>query len=139
MTRSIGAIFHYAYLWQVDHSHNLDNPEDRTTTLVLTRKSTDENGVEITHLFLLGLTDNPHHTQITVEIPPLEKRRGGLEPQRPAFVVISEYNYDALPHSFDYDANSKDFGHFSETFVRQLQQQFLVQIGTKTAKRVNRL
>ena len=84
----------------------------------------DTEGVQLHHLLMAGITDNPRPDQEAVEVPVTEKRRAGLTVQRPAFVVVSEYNYDVLPHSWNYDPNSTTHGQFSEPFMVQVHRKF---------------
>jgi hypothetical protein len=137
--RPEGSVFHYPYLWVDLAERGIEQPKDRVTTLALSaRNLRAEDGVETFHLLLLGITDNPREDQTVVEIPPMERRRGGLNPQRPAFVVVSEYNYDVVPGSHDYNPRSKTYGRFSVAFLDEIKRRLRREIQVRSARRVDR-
>ena len=136
--REPGSVFHYPYLWADDARAGLQNPKDRTTTLAVTFKRTTVEGATVIHLFLLAITDNPREGQTALEIPQIEKRRAGLDPHRPAFVVMNEYNYDILPHSHCYDRRSKTLGTLGKPFALQVKDKFVRALKDGAAKRVER-
>ncbi|MFM9976380.1 MAG: hypothetical protein ACKVON_17640 [Beijerinckiaceae bacterium] len=131
--REPGSVFHYPYRWR---NRTEDHPKDRTVTLAIVVK--DAKAAPLTHLFLLAITDNPDADGLAVEIPPIERRRAGLSPTRPAFVVISEYNYDILPLSHRYNPNAKTFGAFSPVLTEQVRDAFLDAMRRARARRVDR-
>jgi hypothetical protein len=133
--REPGSVFHYPYRWR---DRTEDHPKDRTTTLAIVVKDAKIEAAPITHLFLLAITDNPDADGLAVEVPPIERRRAGLSPTRPAFVVISEYNYDVLPHSHRYNPRAKTFGAFSAVFTEQVRDAFLDAMRRARAQRVDR-
>lgn len=136
-SREAGAVFAYAYRW-ADEAENVEHPKDRTTCLSIVQKRTTVEGSTIVHLFLLGISDNPRAGQTFVEVPNLERRRAGLEPDRAAFVITSEYNYDVLPFSWYYDRNSKTYGAFSPPFTEQVRRAFLVNVRNGLSRRMDR-
>jgi hypothetical protein len=129
-------VFAYPYQWN-DERH-IENPKNRTTCLAIRRKASVIKGSAIVHLFLLGISDRPRPHQTAIEIPPMEKRRAGLQVDRPAYVVISEYNYDVLPHSWHYEPDSADHGTFSLAFTDATRRAFLQRIKDKLAARNDR-
>jgi hypothetical protein len=133
--RQPGDVFDYPFLWAVDAERGLDNPKDRRTTLALLAKRDDE---ESTHLLLLGITDAPRPDQVWLDVPPIERRRAGLSVDRPAYVVVSEYDYDVLPGSHDYNPQSKTYGRFSAAFVAEIRFALTQQIKLKRAIAVTR-
>jgi hypothetical protein len=137
--RPEGSVFHYPYLWVDLAERGIEQPKDRVTTLALSaRNLRAEDGVETFHLLLLGITDSPREDQTVVEIPSMERRRGGLDPQRPAFVVVSEYNYDVVPGSHDYNPRSKTYGRFSAAFLDEIKRRLRREIQARSARRVDR-
>ena len=120
MTRSSGAVFAYPYLWKADAERGLTDSKDRTTCMAVRRDVAGTDGNIISHLLLLGITDRVWIGQLALEVPDTEKRRAGLNPQRPAFVVVSEYNYDVLPHSWHYAPRSETYGKFSSKFTEDI-------------------
>ena len=137
--RAPGSVLLYPYWWRSDARRGVENPKDRTTTLVISQKAATRDGATLVHLFLLGITDSPRASQSAIEIPPIEKRRAGLDPARAAFVVVSEYNYDVLPLSHDYDPNSKTFGTFSPAFTELVRMRFLRSVKDGIADRLERI
>lgn len=137
ISREPGAVFAYPYLWY-DERDKMNDPKDRVTCLSIVRKTTTAEGATLIHLFLLGISDNPRDGQIAMEVPTLEKRRAGLDADRPAFVVTSEYNYDVLPMSWHYDRNSKTYGRFSKPFTDQVKIAFLTNIKGGLSRRSDR-
>lgn len=72
-----------------------------------------------------------------VEVPPLEKRRAGLDPKVPMWVIADEFNLDVPARSFYFEAGNK-VGAFSSQFVKQVQAVMIKAIQSRQAKRVNR-
>lgn len=137
--RQPGDVFDYPYLWGIDEDRGNENPKDRRTTLAMLRTTTrTSDGHEHTHMILLGITDSPRADQVAVPVPQIERQRGGLTPNRPAFVVVSEYDYDVIPGSFDYNPNSKTYGRFSPVFLDEIKRQLSTQIREGLARRVSR-
>ncbi|TFF21771.1 hypothetical protein E3C22_13900 [Jiella endophytica] len=114
-----GSVFAYPYLWMVEEAKGIRDAKDRTTCLAIRRDVGGADGTT-THLMLLGITDQLWKGQKAVEVPDTEKRRAGLNPKRPAFVVVSEYNYDVLPHSWHYAPGTKTYGSFSSKFCKDI-------------------
>jgi hypothetical protein len=138
--RGEGSVFHYPYLWINLAERGVEQPKDRVTTIALAaRKQQADDGATVVHMLLLGITDNPHADQAVVAIPVMEKRRAGLDPNRAAFVVISEYNYDVWPGSHDYNPRSKTYGHFSAAFVEELKRRLRMEIQDRSARRIDRI
>jgi hypothetical protein len=133
--REPGSVFHYPYRWR---DRTEDHPKDRTVTLAIVVKNAKIEARPITHLFLLPITDNPDPGGLEVEVPPIERKRAGLSPTRPAFVVISEYNYDILPLSHRYNPRAKTFGAFSAVFTEVVRDAFLEAMRQARAMRVDR-
>jgi len=133
--REPGTVFHYPYRWR---GRREDHPKDRTTVLSIVVKNAETDRAPITHLFLLAITDDPDHDGLAVEVPPIERKRAGLSPTRPAFVVISEYNYDILPMSHRYNPSAKTFGAFSSAFTEVVRDAFLDAMRRARARRVDR-
>lgn len=136
--RDEGAVFAYPFLWQIERDR-IENPKDRTTCLTIRKLQTTREGVTLIHLWLLGISDRPRPGQIAVEVPSIERRRAGLDVDRPAFVVLSEANYDVLPLSWNYDPNSHDFGQFSAAFTAQVRTGFLRLVARKQLKKIDRM
>jgi hypothetical protein len=137
--RQPGDVFDYPFLWAVDSERGLENPKERRTTIALaTTRTRTADGVELTHMLLLGITDTLRAGQIACEVSPIERRRAGLNVDRPAFVVVSEYDYDVVPGSFDYNPNSKTYGRFSALFLEEITKALAGQIRLNLAVRIDR-
>jgi hypothetical protein len=137
--RQPGDVFDYPFLWGNQEDLGIDNPKDRRTTIALSiRKTRESDGAILTHLLLLGITDSPRAEQVAVEVPPIERRRGGLTVDRAAHVVVSEYDYDIVPGSADYNPNSKTYGRFSVAFLDEIKRRFSAEIRRGLARRIDR-
>jgi hypothetical protein len=138
--RQPGDVFDYPFLWAVEAERGIENPKDRRTTIAAaTRRERASDGADITHLILLGITDTPRPDQSALPVPPIERRRAGLAIDRPAFVIVSEYDYDLVPGSHDYNPNSKTYGRFSAAFLDEIQKALGEQMRLKRAARIDRI
>lgn len=120
MSRPSGTVFAYPYLWNDDRSKGRTDSKDRTTCLAIRRDVAGVEGAIVSHLMLLAITDKVWDGQRGLRIPDIEKRRAGLDVQRPAFVVVSEYNYDVLPTSWHYAPGSRTYGTFGPSFCEEI-------------------
>jgi hypothetical protein len=120
MSRPSGTVFSYPYLWNADRQRGRTDSKDRTTCLAIRRDVAGADGTMVSHLMLIAITDQVRAEQTALRVPDTEKRRAGLEVRRPAFAIVSEYNYDVLPHSWHYAPNSDTYGSFSPRFCEEI-------------------
>ena len=133
--RDAGDVFLYPYLWSQDYARGIENPKNRTSCLVF--KTKDKAGV--VHLVILAISDQaPKHERDAVAVPEIELRRGGLDPARPAYVHVSEFNDDVLPFSTSYEPSAPTLGRFSRSFTELIARTLAANIRAGRAKRYSR-
>jgi len=116
-----GSIIRYPYLWAWQHERGeTEGRKERPVCLALSvRKATE------TRLYLLPISGTrPEGDQIALEIPPLERRRAGLDTAKPAWITVSEFNRDVLEKSFYFDSSTPPLGRFSGRFLKVILQAF---------------
>lgn len=92
-----------------------------------------------TRLFLLAVSSlPPSRDQRAVEIPEMERRRAGLADWKGGWVYVSEYNYDVVETSFYYEPGEQPIGLFSPPFLKQVVNEFRVELIRRFAARVDR-
>ncbi len=69
-------------------------------------------------------TKEPDATRFTSEIPFIEKRRAGLDPDLRLWIIFDEYNTDVVGQSFYLEAEPP-IGHFSKAFFLPLVRAFI--------------
>ncbi len=108
----------YPYLWRRQQARGEDSGrKGRPVCVAIAIK--DEAG--LTHLALLAITGTePGADQRAVELPALEIRRLGLDARKPAWVVVSEYNYDILERSFSLEPPRQPLKRLSPGFLKQV-------------------
>ena len=108
-----GSIIYYPYLWR--EQRDAGETEGRKTRPVCLLLRVRDPGSGFHHLFLLGISSQPPRPDTkALEIPDIERHRGGLTRYPRAWVVVGEYNYDVAERSFYYDPNTPLLGRFSE-------------------------
>lgn len=130
-----GAVFSYSYLWEWQSNQGeTDGRKDRPVCLALPIL---KDGV--THLFLLAITGTPPRSEQTaIEIPEIEKRRGGLKDWKDGWIIVNEYNYDIAEKSFYLDISQPILGRFSDAFTSRIKTAFRAAAETHSSKRVDR-
>lgn len=126
-----GSIISYPYLWAWQKQRGeTEGRKDRPTCLAIAAKT--EKG--ITEMILLPISSKPPGDgQSALEIPALECRRINLT--APAWITVSEYNFDIAEHSHSYNPALPAQGKLSRGFLRMVIRQFLEQ----KAKRISRV
>jgi hypothetical protein len=131
-----GSIVAYPYLWASQRdSGESEGRKERPVCLLL---KVYDRTQDIHHLVLLAISSQPPAPdQIALEIPDIERRRGGLIRYPRAWIVISEYNYDIAEWSFYYNPNSDPLGAFSTAYLREIATAFRANL-RMAATRVDR-
>jgi hypothetical protein len=90
----LGLVIRYSYLWQSEHLEGREEGiKDRPCAIVL-NATTSDGGTRVT---VLPITHSPpRNAKLAIEIPPLVKRRLGLDFER-SWIVLSEGNEFAWP------------------------------------------
>lgn len=68
----------------------------------------------------------PEASRFAAEIPSIEKRRAGLDPDRRLWIIMDEFNSDVIGRSF-YLELEPPIGHFSKAFFLPLLRSFIAQ------------
>ncbi|MCO5067059.1 MAG: hypothetical protein M9924_22090 [Rhizobiaceae bacterium] len=120
-----GTLLHYDYVW--GHERNKAVAENRPLTSVNAKKPRTACVMAVrhrggyTHIALLSVSSQPPHPeQRAIEIPETEIRRAGLSPSRPAWITVSEYNYDIVELSYVFNPNQTPRGRFSLHFLERV-------------------
>jgi hypothetical protein len=128
-----GAVFIYPFLWkrQADAGET-EGRKDRPVAVALRVGRVD--GSE--SIVVLPITTKaPHSGQLTAEIPHIEKRRAGLDPDRRLWIVMDEANLDVLGNSY-YMGDPAPIGTFSRSFFVPIARQFIAHF--KAAAKIDR-
>ncbi|RJF86690.1 hypothetical protein D3874_06350 [Oleomonas cavernae] len=112
-----GSVIRYPYLWRRQRTQGeTEGRKERPVCLAITGELRGS-----TVLILLPISGTaPLADQVTLEIPQLERRRAGLDETKPAWITMSEYNFDIAEASFYFDPSSKPMGQFSDAFLKQI-------------------
>lgn len=130
-----GAIWGYDYLWHRQHEGGeTEGRKQRPTALVAVAMGKDGK----TNPFILPITSkHPGNDRLALEIPDIERRRGGLDADRPLWVMLDEYNHDLLETSFYFDPRAR-IGKMSAAFHRKVLAAFTQAAKQRRVKRVPR-
>lgn len=91
-----------------------------------------------TNLFILPITTKqPGKDRMAIEVPEIERRRGGLDADQPLWIMLDEYNHDILETSFYLDPRAR-IGSLSPAFHRKALETFTRTAQARRAKRVPR-
>lgn len=115
-----GSVVQYPYLWrrQLDQGETEGRKDRPVCVLIAVRRDDD-----MVHLCLLAITSQvPSDRTQAIEVPEIERRRAGLDRDRPAWIIVDEYNYDVLGRSFSLSATSAVQGRFSAAFLAEVSQ-----------------
>jgi hypothetical protein len=75
-------------------------------------------------LFFPITTKEPESARFAAEIPPIEKRRAGLDADRRFWIILDEFNSDLVGKSF-YLEPEPPIGRFSKAFFLPLLREFI--------------
>ncbi len=108
----------YPYFWRWQQARGEEaGRKGRPVCVAISIK--DEAG--LTHLALLAITGTePGADQRAVELPALEIRRLGLDARKPAWIIVSEYNYDILERSFSLEPPRQPLKRLSPGFLKHV-------------------
>ena len=130
-----GAVFLYPYLWDWQERSGTEQGKDRSCCLAFVLKR--EKGPS--GLVILPISDRrPTDDHLCLEVPSREKVIAGLDPKRPAYVHLSEYNYDQFPGSVFLPPRKLHLGKFSESFTRAIISNMMRMLKEKRMKQINR-
>ncbi|CAI9418682.1 hypothetical protein ANOBCDAF_04335 [Pleomorphomonas sp. T1.2MG-36] len=127
-----GVVLRYAYLWaRQAKAGETEGRKDRPVAVGvrLARKSGD------LILFFPITSKEPEASRFAAEIPPIEKRRAGLDADMRLWLILDEYNTDIIGQSF-YLEPAPPLGSFSKAFFLPLLRAFVAR--RKMTTEVNR-
>ena len=135
MTKPVsGDVWRYDYLWR--WQHEAGETEGRKSRPVAFA-AVVANKAGKTDLFILPITSVPPQGRLALEVPQIERRRAGLDDDKPLWIMLDEYNHDVLEGSFYFDPTAR-VGKFSETFRKLALRSFIEIARKKQTKRVPR-
>jgi hypothetical protein len=128
-----GAVFIYPYLWHRQaQSGETEGRKNRPVAVTLRIGRID--GLET--IIVIPITSKaPHEDQLAVELPEIEKRRAGLDPNIRLWVVLDEANIDVVGKSY-YLQDREPIGHLSKSFFVPVARRFVAYF--KSANKVDR-
>lgn len=131
-----GDVVPYPYLWKwQDRRGETEGRKDRPVCVAVCVRARDG----LTHVALLAISSRPGDAgQLTLEIPPIERRRAGLRAFKDAWVALDEFNYDIVEKSHYLDPSQAALGRFSKSFMMQVAKRLAPAFASKGA-RIDRL
>jgi len=132
---AVGDVWSYPYLWaRQARDGEVEGRKARPCALILLLRRDDGR----TLMVLLAITSQrPREDEMAVEVPQIERRRAGLDADRPLWVIVDERNEDVLPGSWDFEPGGR-IGQFSAAFTGQIRQAKMEAIRTRRSRRVPR-
>lgn len=131
---SPGDVYEYPYLWKRQQLN--DETEGRKPRpCAFIAAIADQTGN--VNLFILAITGSFEGKGKAIEIPPLEKRRAGLDGHKQLWIIVDEYNHDIENKSFYFEPSQKR-GQFSAPFTKLVLIRFRELARAKTASSVSR-
>lgn len=116
-----GAVFRYPYLWkqQADRGET-EGRKDRPVAVAFRIGRIDD----LETIVVIPITSKvPEAGRSSAEIPEVEKRRAGLDPDMRLWIILDEANMDVLGRSY-YLAEQKPLGEFSKSYFLPIVREF---------------
>lgn len=132
---AVGDVWRYPFLWTREAARGeTEGRKLRPVALALvTRTAAGEAQV-----LLVPVTSQPPAADaFAVEVPDIEKRRAGLDPQLRLWVVTDEANTDFPARSFHFEPYGR-LGAFSPRFVKAVQARMIQALRARRLRRVER-
>lgn len=129
-----GDVFYFPYLWKCQADKGITDSKERTCCLAF--KSTSPSGQRF--LVIVPISDQKTADGAFIEITEFEKRQAGLDPARPAFVHLDEFNFDPVKGSFVRKGNPVVLGRFSRGFLEQITGALATNIKLKSSTGIDR-
>ena len=129
-----GDVFYFPYLWKEEAKRGITDSKERTCCLAF--NSSPPTGQRF--LIIVPISDRKFAVGTFIEIPEIERQRAGLNPARPAYVHVDEFNFDPFVGSFIRRAKPKVLGRFSFGFTEQVASALAVRIRLKSTTGIDR-
>jgi hypothetical protein len=118
-----GSVVRYPYLWSRQaEGGETEGRKLRPTTVGF---RIPKAGGDVLLLFPVT-TREPEPGRFAVEVPDIEKRRGGLETDRRCWIILDEFNEDVIGSSF-YLLPDPPLGRFSKAFLLPVLRRFIAE------------
>lgn len=118
-----GCVVSYPYLWAREAAAGEQSGRKNRPVAVAVRLPRPDGDV----LVLLAITSQPPvGTRTAVEIPPIEKRRAGLDADKRLWIVTDEYNEDVIGRSLYLEAR-EPIGQFGKAFLMPILRALIAQ------------
>ena len=117
-----GAVIRFPYLWAREAARG-ETEGRKTRPAAVGVRIPKPNGEDMLVLFPIT-SQEPERGRFAAEIPDTEKRRAGLDGAIRLWIVLDEYNQDAIGRSF-YLEPEPPLGYFSKAFFLPLLQEFI--------------
>lgn len=112
----LGSVIHYPFRWR-HQLGGIPHPKDRPACIVL---KLEVGEGQFLYAIAAISEKEPSEIHAAVEIPSPEKRLGGLDPDRRAFVQLAEINTDNAYNSYTIRRRMPVKGRFSAGFVKRI-------------------
>jgi hypothetical protein len=116
------SVIRYPYLW-VREAMRGETEGRKHRPVTVGFRLPRANGEDGLVLFPIT-TQEPAADRFAIEIPDIEKRRGGLDVGLRLWLILDEYNEDVLTRSF-YLEPAPPLGRFSRAFFEPLAREFI--------------
>ncbi|TDR93825.1 hypothetical protein [Enterovirga rhinocerotis] len=127
-----GAVVRYPYLWAREQAAGESEGRKKRPAAVGLRIPRPDGDL----LALFPITSAPPGSgRFAVEIPDIEKQRGGLDRDARLWLILDEYNEDVVGRSY-YLEPTAPLGHLSRAFLAPLIREFISR--ARLANRVSR-
>lgn len=116
-----GAVFRYPYLWKREADRGeTEGRKDRPVAVAFRIGRID--GLET--IVVIPITSKmPEAGRNAIEIPEIEKRRAGLNPDMRLWIMLDEANMDVLGKSY-YLADQQPIGQFGKPYFLPIVREF---------------
>ncbi len=132
-----GDVIRYPYRWARESRSDRapDGTKDRSCGVIVAAKTASGR----THILLLAISSQaPRSDQAALSLPPIERRRAGLDANREAWIYVSEANEDVEGQSF-YLTDEPQTGTISRVFLERVKAAFLARLQRKMGSVVHRM
>jgi len=129
-----GEVFYFPYLWKSQADRGITDSKERTCCLAF--KSMSPSGQRF--LVIVPISDRKTEGRHVIEITEFEKQLAGLDPARPAYVHLDEFNFDPVEGSIVRKGNPVVLGRFSRKFLEQITGALATNIKLRSSKGIDR-
>ncbi len=132
---AVGDVWRYPFLWSREASSGeTEGRKHRPVALILVTRNTAGE----TEILMVPVTSQPPAAPtFALEVPDIEKRRAGLDPNLRLWVVTDEANADLPARSFHFEPGGR-IGAFSPRFTKAVQARMIEALRARKLRRVPR-